>query len=215
MDRAQRAASLRARRRRVAAAGNAAPAAVAFWVSVPLAIAGVAAWSAWRAGHRNRVARATTLVSIVIAAGLAGFCYAAWRAEVRLADALPSEWEGRDIDVVGVIEELPQPVDRGTRFAFAVERAVTPDAVVPSTLSLAWYSAYARGGALDVDADAVPALHAGERWDLVVRLKRPHGTVNPNGFDVEARLLQNNRRATGYVRKDDANRRLRSVPCTC
>ena len=185
------------------------PAAVAFWVSLPLAIAGAAAWIARRgAGRRDRVARAMTLVSIVLAAGLAGFCYAAWRAEARLADALPPEWEGRDIEVVGVIDELPQPVDRGTRFAFAVERVVTPDAVVPSTLSLAWYSAYVRGGALEVDADSVPALHAGERWDLVVRLKRPHGTVNPNGFDVEAWLLQNNLRATGYVRTDDANRRL-------
>ena len=75
---------------------------------------------------------------------------------MRLADALPSEWEGRDIEVVGVIDELPQPVDRGTRFAFSVERVVTPDAVVPSTLSLAWYSAYARGGALEVEVDPVP-----------------------------------------------------------
>ena len=58
------------------------------------------------------------------------------------------------------------------------------------------------------EVDPVPTLHAGERWDLVVRLKRPHGTVNPNGFDVEAWLLENNLRATGYVRKDDANRRV-------
>ena len=184
-------------------------AAIAAWVLLPLAIAAFAAWATRRAeGNRKRVGRTTALVSIALAAGLAGFCYAAWRAEVRLADALPSEWEGRDIEVVGVIDELPQPVDRGTRFAFSVERVVTPDAVVPSTLSLAWYSAYARGGALEAEVDAVPTLHAGERWDLVVRLKRPHGTVNPNGFDVEAWLLQNNLRATGYVRKDDANRRV-------
>ncbi len=184
-------------------------AAIAAWVLLPLAIAAFAAWTTRRAeGNRKRVGRTTALVSIALAAGLAGFCYAAWRAEVRLADALPSEWEGRDIEVVGVIDELPQPVDRGTRFAFSVERVVTSDAVVPSTLSLAWYNAYARGGTFEAEVDAVPSLHAGERWDLVVRLKRPHGTVNPNGFDVEAWLLQNNLRATGYVRKDDANRRV-------
>ena len=74
---------------------------------------------------------------------------------MRLADALPSEWEGRDIEVVGVIDELPQPVDRGTRFAFSVERVVTPDAVVPSTLSLAWYRAYARPGAVGATPDAM------------------------------------------------------------
>ena len=53
-----------------------------------------------------------------------------------------------------------------------------------------------------------PAIAAGERWQLVVRLKRPHGTVNPHGFDVEAWLLENGIRATGYVRADERNRRL-------
>ena len=73
---------------------------------------------------------------------------------------------------------------------------------MPSRVSLAWYSAMAtrRGG-------EVPELHAGERWQLAVRLKRPHGTVNPHGFDVEAWLLENDLRATGYVRKDDAQPR--------
>jgi competence protein ComEC len=51
-------------------------------------------------------------------------------------------------------------------------------------------------------------MHAGERWALTVRLKRPHGTVNPHGFDVEAWLLQNALRATGYVRADEGSRRV-------
>ena len=41
-----------------------------------------------------------------------------------------------------------------------------------------------------------------------MRLKRPHGTVNPNGFDVEAWLLPNELRATGYVRNSEGNRRI-------
>src|SRR5439155_6922157 len=185
------------------------PAQLAVYILIPLVIAATAAWAAWRLdGVPRRVARATALVSAVIAMALAGFCYAAWRAEARLADELPAAWEERDIEVVGVIDELPQPVDRGTRFAFSVERIVTPDAIVPTTLSLAWYNGYARADVVDATSDAVPVLHAGERWDLLVRLKRPHGTVNPNGFDVEAWLLENNLRATGYVRKDDANHRV-------
>jgi competence protein ComEC len=153
----------------------------------------------------RRLLRASALAVAIAGAGMAGFGYAAWRAELRLADALPTAWEGRDIALIGVIDELPQPLDRGTRFAFSVERVATPGAVVPSTLSLAWYAGPARDA---IVADAVPPLHAGERWFLVVRLKRPHGTVNPGGFDVEAWLLENNLRATGYVRRDDANRRL-------
>jgi competence protein ComEC len=53
--------------------------------------------------------------------------------------------------------------------------------------------------------DEVPKIAAGERWRLVVRLKRPHGTVNPHGFDVEAWMLESGLRATGYVRSSDRN----------
>jgi competence protein ComEC len=139
----------------------------------------------------------------LIAAGAIGFAYAATRADARLADALPSEWEGEDIMVVGIVDDLPQLSERGTRFAYAVERVETRGAIVPSRLSLAWYAAQRKDGS----SDSVPAIAAGERWRLVVRLKRPHGTVNPHGFDVEAWLLENGMRATGYVRTDDRNRR--------
>jgi competence protein ComEC len=117
---------------------------------------------------------------------------------------LPVEWEGEDIALVGVVDDLPQTSARGTRFAFAVERTLTRDAVVPSRLSLAWYAQTTK----NAGDDAPPAIAAGERWQIVVRLKRPHGTVNPHGFDVEAWLLENDMRATGYVRADGRNRRL-------
>ena len=139
-----------------------------------------------------------------VAAGALGFGYAAWRAETRLADALPPAWEGVDIALVGIIDELPQVSARGTRFAFAVERIDTIGAVVPARLSLAWYAQVSRDGT----SVPPPPLSAGERWRLVVRLKRPHGNVNPHGFDIEAWLLENNLRATGYVRNDERNARL-------
>ncbi len=139
-----------------------------------------------------------------VAAGALGFGYAAWRADTRLADQLPIEWEGVDLAVVGVVDELPQASSRGTRFAFAVERVETPDAKVPQRLSLAWYAQQRKDGT----AEPPPPIAAGERWRLVVRLKRPHGSVNPHGFDIEAWLLENNLRATGYVRPGERNLRL-------
>lgn len=154
----------------------------------------------WLLRRRARLAA----LALALAAAASGFFYAAWRAEIRLADALSPAWEGRDVRLVGVIDELPQPADRGTRFAFAVESVAPGDAVVPSRVSLAWYGDLANG----VATEEVPALSAGERWALSVRLKRPHGSVNPHGFDVEAWLLANDLRATGYVRKDQANRRV-------
>jgi competence protein ComEC len=150
------------------------------------------------------VVAAIALASIAAAAGAAGFAYAAWRAEIRLADELPREWEGVDVEIVGVVDEMPQVSPRGTRFAFAVERIDTPHAVVPARLSLAWFAQPRKDGTIDAPA----AIAAGERWRLVLRLKRPHGTVNPHGFDIEAWLLENNLRATGYVRRDERNARI-------
>ncbi len=163
------------------------------------------AGSAWRA----RAGQAPAWVrpwSVAATAGLAalalGFGYAAWRAQARLADELPREWEGEDVVVVGVVDDLPAVSARGTRFAFAVARVAPPRAVVPARLPLAWM---APGPGAD-DAAPMPEVHAGARWQLAVRLKRPHGNVNPGGFDLEAWLLQHALRATGYVQPGAANR---------
>src|ERR1700681_822797 len=173
-----------------------------------LGATGCAAYSSRAVGARGTIARAAALLIAAFSVGMAGFFYAGWRADTRLADALPSAWEGQDIELVGIVDDLPQPADRGTRFAFAVEKILTPDAVVPSRLSLAWYNGWPRDGARAGAPAAIPEIHAGERWAFTVRLKRPHATVNPHGFDVEAWLLQNEFRATGYVRADDDNHRV-------
>ena len=44
------------------------------------------------------------------------------------------------------------------------------------------------------------AVHAGERWRMTVRLKAPHGNLNPHGFDYELWLWEQGVQATGYVR---------------
>jgi len=40
----------------------------------------------------------------------------------------------------------------------------------------------------------------GDRWQFVVRLRAPHGNLNPHGFDQELWLWQQGVGATGYVR---------------
>ncbi|MCE5181578.1 MAG: DNA internalization-related competence protein ComEC/Rec2 [Betaproteobacteria bacterium] len=134
-----------------------------------------------------------------------GFFWAAFMAQSRLADALPAVWEGRDIQVVGVVAALPVTNERGMRFEFDVERVKTPEAVVPRHIQLAVYS---DGFGKKTTEAPPPDFHAGERWQLTIRLKRPHGNANPNGFDFEAWLLERNIRATGYIRQDEGNRRL-------
>lgn len=134
-----------------------------------------------------------------------GFIWAAFMAQSRLADALPTAWEGRDIQVVGVVAVLPATNERGMRFEFDVERVKTPEAAVPRHIQLV---AYNDGFGKETAGAVPPDFHAGERWQLTVRLKRPHGNANPNGFDFEAWLLERDIRATGYIRQDEGNRRL-------
>ncbi len=157
----------------------------------------------WLAG-RFLPAAPRGLLTRVIFLGL-GFFWAAFMAQQRLSDALPAAWEGRDIQLVGVVAALPTTNERGMRFEFDVERVKTLEAVVPHHIQLAAYSdAFGKKAA----GAALPDYHAGERWQLTVRLKRPHGNANPNGFDFEAWLLERNIRASGYVRQEDSNRRL-------
>ena len=133
-----------------------------------------------------------------------GFAWAAGCAQQRLADALPAEWEGRDVAIVGVVSSLTQTHERAARFEFDVERVLTPQARVPRRIVLSWWGSAARDGR----PATFPALEPGERWRLTVRLKRPRGSANPHGFDYEAWLLERNLRASGYVRPKAGARRL-------
>jgi competence protein ComEC len=121
----------------------------------------------------------------------AGVMLAAFWADARLRVQLDPAWEGRDARVTGVIAQLPQTGERGVRFLFDVEHVATPSADLPARVSLTWYA----------EDGSAPALHPGQRWTLTVRLRRPHGTANPFGFDSEAWMLERGIRATGYVRQ--------------
>jgi competence protein ComEC len=138
------------------------------------------------------------LLIAAFACGL-GFYHAAWQAQQRLSIGLADEWQGRDIEVVGVVAELPRHHERGVRFIFDVEQTLTPQASVPPHVYLSTYS----------DKKFPPlALRAGERWRLTLRLKQPHGSSNPHGFDFEAWALENHIRAVGYVYNKGDNIRL-------
>jgi competence protein ComEC len=137
--------------------------------------------------------------AILLCAALLGFSYAAWVAQHRLSDALPDEWQGKNITITGVVAEMPRLHERGLRFAFDVESVQTEDAHVPRHIQLSTY---------DGDSNDPLELSAGERWQLTVRLKQPHGTSNPYNFDFEAWALERDIRAIGYVYAKGDNERL-------
>jgi competence protein ComEC len=134
----------------------------------------------------------------------AGFAWAALLAHPRMAERLAPELEGRDLEIVGVVAGLPAVGERSVRFELDFE-AATGGERLPRRILLSWYRT-----APDEDQAALIAapLHPGERWMFTVRLRRPHGNVNPNGFDYEAWLLERGIGATGYVRQRGEQRLL-------
>ena len=133
------------------------------------------------------------------AALLLGFCSTHWRAGVRLADGLAHTLQGQDIVVIGSVASLPREGPDGTRFVLEVEAASLRGAPVqlPSRLSLGWYRGFDEDLLLGGPAEAV---RAGQRWQLTVRLRQPHGTLNPHGFDLELWFFEQGIGASGTVR---------------
>jgi competence protein ComEC len=149
------------------------------------------------------VRRPRRRIPLLIAGGaLLGFGWAAFLAHGALADQLAAVDEGRDVTLVGTIDNLPYRFEGGVRFNVAVERVIGATMKVPRRISLSWYSGFRNTVA------AVGDVQPGQRWQLTVRLQRPHGNANPGGFDYEAWLLEQGVRATGYVRAGDDNRQL-------
>jgi competence protein ComEC len=172
-----------------------------WWVPLPLMPLALV-WL-FRQASSSTVQVARHLIVLLACCAL-GAAWAAWRAELRLAEELPREWEGRDVEVIGAIGSLPQSNEQGLRFEFDVEQTLTTGAVIPSHLSVGWYNEINRKAG---ETTPPPQLAPGDRWKLTLRLRRPHGTMNPHGFDFEAWALERNIRATGYVRIKGVNER--------
>jgi len=144
---------------------------------------------------------------MMVLAGLAlGFGLTALRAAAFQAQALSPALEGRDIQVTGVVQAMPQQGEDAVRFRLKVESARLEGAsvVLPSQLYLGWYAGFfmaQRPFAGPVAEQRLPQpMRAGERWQMTVRLKAPHGNSNPHGFDYELWLWEQGLQATGSVR---------------
>ena len=166
---------------------------------------------AYRLARRspNQIAPPRILLRVLagMVCGVAiGIGWAGLYANVRLSEALPPALEGRDLRVIGVVDSLPDAVARGVRFRLRVESAHLPEGEkvkIPEWLSVGWYAD---------DAQNSPVVRPGQRWELTLRLRLPHGHVNPDGFDYEAWLLTEGVRATAYVRPGAQKLREEFVP---
>ncbi len=126
-----------------------------------------------------------------------GFLWALLHAHIVLNRGIADEMQGRDLYVQGVVVSLPDQTEKRARFEFQVERMDLGGTEQPSPgrIRISWYR-------------TAPKIEAGQRWGLMLRLKRPHGFINPGGFDYEGWLFQRGIRVSGYVRESERNRLL-------
>lgn len=145
----------------------------------------------------------------LVALALLAFASTGLRSVHYGTQALDPLLEGSDMRITGVVAALPQRNEAGLRFSLAVESA-SRDGVavrVPPRIDVGWYGSAPAVGVESTGPQRVPGdVRAGERWNLTLRLKAPHGSRNPHGFDYELWLWERGVQATGYVREgpDDA-----------
>lgn len=125
----------------------------------------------------------------ILTAFFMGFAWANWYATSTLSWVLPTAWEGKPLLVSGYINSLPINHLYGTQFEFKV---IDINNQPSSTL-------------IRLTASHPLVLKVGDKWQLLVRLKRIHGTQNPGSFDSEAWALQKGLRATGSVLESQDN----------
>jgi competence protein ComEC len=124
---------------------------------------------------------------------IAGWCWAWAFAAWALSSRLPAELEGKTLTVSASIITIPQCSRNICRFNALIKPAETTGIAIVEKkpvsrhVKLSWYY-------------PSQTIKAGQHWLLTIRLKRPHGMMNPGGFDYEQWLFANHIDATGYVR---------------
>jgi len=146
-----------------------------------------------------------TLICLFISLILIGILYSTLYAKQQLSYRLDEGFIGKNLIVNGFVSSIPASNADVQRFEFIITKlsVLKTDGgrmqqmrvaeKLPEKIRLSWY--YGR------------PVRAGEKWQLEVRLKPPHGFMNPGGFDYEAWLFQHGIDATGYVRKSALNQR--------
>jgi competence protein ComEC len=119
------------------------------------------------------------------AAFVLGVLWTAWRAQGLLDQRWPETRYNEEVVVTGAVASLPERGGPATRFLFETD---APG--VPPRIRAAWYR-----------NDAFVA--AGECWRLTLRLRPPHGSMNPGEFDYEGWLFRQGIGAAATVRSGE------------
>ncbi|HJP03657.1 MAG TPA: DNA internalization-related competence protein ComEC/Rec2 [Gammaproteobacteria bacterium] len=120
-----------------------------------------------------------------------GFLLAAFHSQSYLQESLPASLVREDILVRGTVIDFPRITGSSTSFLFRVSSAGR-ERGLPGRILLTSY-------------DRALEFRPGSRWQLLTRLKQPHGLVNPGQRDRAVMLFREQVHATGYVRESPLN----------
>ena len=140
----------------------------------------------------------------VPAAVIIGAVWLCLLAANRLAQRWPESPAARDVWVEATIWNLPVLSADSQRLQLRLDK-VCPSAILEQC---AFPQLPDDGRMVLISVYEPLNLQPGQRWRALLRLRPPHGFVNPGGFDYEAWLLQENISATGYLRSHADNRLL-------
>ncbi len=123
------------------------------------------------------------------------------RCWLQLQNALDPGLQGQDLRLVVEVASLPHFGNKGVKFKGRVLHATQvnteTEVKLPQWIELIWSEWDAP---TSLDLPLWQTLTPGDQWQFQVRLKVPHGSLNPGGFDEELRLWELGVQATGSVR---------------
>lgn len=149
-----------------------------------------------------------TLICVCIILFIAGYIYSILFAKQQLSYRIDESYAGKNLLLTGLVSSIPVVDGDVQRFEFKIDnyRVLSSKSesnadkqlslLFPQKIRLSWHYG--------------EQFTAAEKWQLEVRLKPPHGFMNPGGFDYEAWLFQHGIDATGYVRKSALNQLLQN-----
>ena len=150
------------------------------WLSAIAAVVG--AWYWWKNDNYFRC-----LSVFLFGVALANL-HGDWALSQRLSDST-------EATITGQVVGLPLHDEDSVRFEFRIDES--PDKkLTGKKVRLSWYG-------------EAPGLQAGSHWKLDVRLRAPRGLLNPGGYDFERRAIEQNIAATGHVKGNGTNKRLK------
>ena len=139
---------------------------------------------------------------------LIGISYGYISANSIINKQLPIDFDSKVFVVNGLVTGLVKKSATSIRFDLVVSDLFKVKESQPllklydyksKVIRLSYYHKYNKANVDDF------TINTGDKWQLLVKLKRPRGFVNPIGFDYQGYLLSEGIAAIGYVKKSSKN----------